>query len=270
MKYRALALDLDGTLVDSRKNISRENKEAIWRAIDNGIAVIIATGRPTLGVRHIIQELELKKRGGYSLNYNGGRIEECKSGQIIVEHILPQECIRTINKLAHNTGNYACTYYENQIVAESDTDEYVLKEAFCNSTTVKKVDDFAEFVDYPVNKCLVVGEHEKLLPVQEKLKEMFPDKLDVFFSESYFLEVVPKNVAKSQGIIQVAKALNITADEVVACGDGLNDIPMLEVAGLGVAMDNAYPAVKEVADMIAPSNDDNGVAWVIDNVILKQ
>lgn len=268
MKYKALALDLDGTLVDSSKKISKENKEALWKAIDAGIAVIIATGRPALGVKHIIRELELEVRGGYVLNYNGGRIMNCHNGEVMVEYMLPSECIPTINELARQSGTYACTYYNDMILAESDTDEYVIREAFCNNTTVYKVDDFAEFVNYPVNKCLIVGEHDKLLPVQVRLKELFPDKVDVFFSESYFLEIVPKNVAKSQGIKDVAKCLGITVEEVAAFGDGLNDIPMLEVAGLGVAMENAYPEVKRVADMIAPSNDDNGVAYVIEKYIL--
>lgn len=269
MRYKALALDLDGTLVNSKKELSQGNKKAIWRAIDSGLAVILATGRPTLGVMPLAKELELDKRGGFILNYNGGRIAECRSGKIIVEHVLPPECIQAIGECAKKAGVYACTYTKNQIVAESDTDEYVLKEAFCNGTTVKKVDDFVKFVDYSVNKCLVVGEHEKLLPVQAQLKKTFPDKLEAFFSESYFLEVVPPNVSKSEGLKQIAKALNINLEEMAACGDGLNDIPMLETAGLGIAMANAYDEVKAVADMLAPSNDDDGVAWVIENVIMK-
>lgn len=269
MKYKALALDLDGTLVDSNKKISAENREALWRAIDKGISIIIATGRPALGVKHIVKELELDTRGGYVLNYNGGRIVNCVTGEVMVEYILPAECIPVINELARNSGTYACTYYNDMILAESDTDEYVVREAFCNNTTVYKVEDFTEFVNYPVNKCLIVGEHEKLLPVQAKLLEIFPDKVDAFFSESYFLEIVPKGVAKSQGIRDVAKCLGITVNQIAAFGDGLNDIPMLEVAGLGVAMENAYPEAKKYADMIAPSNDNNGVAYVIDNYILK-
>ncbi len=270
MRYKALALDLDGTLVNSQKELSKANKEAIWRAIDSGVAVILATGRPTLGVMPVAYELELDKRGGYVLNYNGGRIVECRSGKMITEHILPKECIRVIQQCARKAGVYACTYTDSQVVAESDTDEYVLKEAFCNAATVKKVEDFAKFVDYPVNKCLVVGEHERLIPVQEELRAAFPEKLDAFFSESYFLEVVPPNVSKSEGLRLIAGELGIGMEEMVACGDGLNDIPMLEAAGLGVAMENAYAQVKQVADMTAPSNDRDGVAWVINHIILSE
>ncbi len=268
MKYRALALDLDGTLMNSEKKLSAGNKEAIFRAIDAGVAVILATGRPLLGVMPVAEELEFHKRGGYVCAYNGGKIVECRSNEAIVERLLPQGSVAVINQAARDAGVYACTYTKDQIVAESDTDEYVIKEAFCNGTTVKKVDDLAEFVDYPVTKCLVVGEHEKLLGVQTVLKEHFGDELDAFFSESYFLEVVPPGVEKASGLALIMEALGIRREELIACGDGMNDLPMIEYAGLGIAMENAYPPVKEGADLIAPSNDEDGVAWVIEKFML--
>lgn len=263
IRYRALALDLDGTLMDSNKKLSQENREAIWQAIEQDTAVILASGRPLFGVLPVAEALELDKRGGYVLAYNGGNIWDCKAGKLVHSRMIPQNCIADICAAARAHEVCALTYYENRIVAESDTDEYVLKEAFCNSTTVQKVDDLPSFVDYPVAKLLVVGVHEKLVFVQEKLKEMYNDVLDIFFSETYFLEIVPKNVAKDAALEALLVQLGITREELVACGDGMNDICMLDYAGMGVAMQNAYPKVKEHAQYIAPSNDENGVAEVI-------
>ena len=161
---------------------------------------------------------------------------------------MPQDCIADICSLARANGVYALTYADTQIAAESDSDEYVKKEAICNSTTIKKVDDLRKFVDYPVEKFLVVGEHE-----------------NAFFSESYFLEVVPAGVAKDASLDKLLTMLDITSEELVACGDGMNDIPMLKYAGLAAVMENAYPEVKKYADVDVPSNDDCGVAYVIDN-----
>ena len=182
--------------------------------------------------------------------------------------IMPQDCIADICSLARANGVYALTYADTQIAAESDSDEYVKKEAICNSTTIKKVDDLRKFVDYPVVKFLVVGEHEKLLPVQKALLDKHEGVINAFFSESYFLEVVPAGVAKDASLDKLLTMLDITSEELVACGDGMNDIPMLKYAGLAAVMENAYPEVKKYADVDVPSNDDCGVAYVIDNYIL--
>lgn len=270
MKYRALALDLDGTLTDSNKKLSKINIDAIHKAIEKGVAIILASGRPVLGINHIAKELSLAEKGGYILAYNGGNIIDCKTNEIIYERILPEQCIKTICEAAQRNQVIPMTYFENVIVSENDDDEYMIKEAICNSAEIKKVENLVEFVDYPVAKFLVVGEHDKLLPVQEELLSKFPGILDAFFSESYFLEVVPAGVAKSTSLESLLKILNIDREELMACGDGMNDIPMLEYAGFSVAMENAYSKVKEYADYITLSNDDNGVAYVIEKFILKE
>ena len=107
--------------------------------------------------------------------------------------------------------------------------------------------------------------HSPLMqPAKEELEGMYSDVLDLFFSMDFFLEVVPKNVGKDSSLDELLKIIGIQREELVACGDGMNDISMIKYAGLGVAMENAYPEVKEVADVIAPSNDDNGVAYVLE------
>ena len=139
MKYKALALDLDGTLTDSNKRLSEYNKEAVIKAADAGVKIILASGRPLFGITPIAEKLELEKHGGYILAYNGGNIMDCKTNELIYSNLLPDECVHDICGLAHDNGVYALTYYENAIVAESDSDEYVLREAKCNNAQIKKV-----------------------------------------------------------------------------------------------------------------------------------
>ena len=269
MKYKAIALDLDGTLTDHNKKLPEANKEAVWAAIDKDVTVILASGRPLFGITPIADELELDKRGGYILAYNGGEIINCLNGDVIVSHELPRQCIDDICDYARANDVYALTYSDGKIAAESDDDEYVLKEAFCNNTTIIKTDDLKKYVDYPVKKFLVVGRHDKLVPVQEALLEHYSDVLDAFYSEDYFLEVVPKGVAKDKSLQQLLGKLSIKEDELIACGDGMNDIPMLKIAGVAAVMDNAYEEVKKYADYIAPSNDESGVADIIKRFILN-
>lgn len=267
MTYKALALDLDGTLMDSNKKLSEVNKKAIWKAIDKGTAVILASGRPLFGVEPVADMLELKERGGYILAYNGGNILDCRTGKLIFSKQIPEECLADICRIAKENKVQPLTYFENKILAENDKDEYVIKEAFCNGAEIKVVEDIAAFVDYPVAKLLVVGEHAKLLPVKAALEQLHGNVLDIFFSEEYFLEIVPKNVAKDEALSALMKILGIDREELIACGDAMNDVSMIKYAGLGVVMANAYENIKQYGDYIAPSNDDNGVAAVIEKFI---
>ena len=268
-KYKAISLDLDGTLVDSNKEIPKANKEAVWKAIDKGVAVILASGRPLFGVLPVAEKLELKKRGGYVLAYNGGNIWDCKEEKLVYSKNVPMECIEDICRVARKYDVSPLTYYNDLVISERAEDEYVKREAFCNSAKIMQVDDIPSFVDFPEAKVLLVGPHEKLLPAKEELEGMYSDVLDLFFSMDFFLEVVPKNVGKDSSLDELLKIIGIQREELVACGDGMNDISMIKYAGLGVAMENAYPEVKEAADAIAPSNDDNGVAYVLEKYFLR-
>ena len=155
-KYKALALDLDGTLMDSNKELSDVNKKAVWEAIDVGTAVILASGRPMFGVLPVARMLELEKRGGYVLAYNGGNILDCKTGKLVYERYVPKQCIEDICIAARECDVAPLTYYKDKVISERADDEYVIKEAFCNSASIMQVDNIPEFVDYPVSKVLVV------------------------------------------------------------------------------------------------------------------
>jgi len=268
-QYKALALDLDGTLMNSNKELSDKNKYAVWEAIEAGTAVILASGRPLFGVRPVADLLELNKRGGFILAYNGGNIWDCKAGKLVYKKEIPANCITDICEVAKEFDAAPLTYFGDKIISERATDEYVIKEAFCNNAEVLQIDDIPAFVNYPVAKLLVVGEHRKLLPVRDKLLNLNGNELDIFFSEDYFLEIVPKNIRKDASIHALLLHLGIRQSELIACGDGLNDISMLKYAGLGVAMKNAYSEVQKIADYIAPSNDDDGVAAVIKKFLLN-
>jgi len=270
MRYKAIALDLDGTLTDGNKKLPERNKEAVFKAIDAGVSVILASGRPPFGVEPIARELELYSRGGYILACNSGVIINCKTGEIMDSTMLPSQCIPDICRISRANGVYALTYAGTEILSESETDEYVIKEAICNYTTIKLTDSVEDYVTYPVPKFLIVGPHERLLPVQRELLDRYPGVLDAFFSEDYFLEVVPFGIAKDKGLVKLLDKLGIDSSELIACGDGMNDIPMLQYAGLAAVMDNAYPEVKKYADLITATNDNCGVADVIEQYILDE
>ena len=270
LKYQALALDLDGTLTDNCKNLPLQNRDAILKAMDLGIKVILISGRPVMGITGLAEALEFKKRGGIIAAFNGGKIFDYKTGRIIQQLFFPQDVIANACAIVRKHGAQPLSYTDDKIVAETDTDKYVLTECKCNYTTVKKVSNLPDFLNYPVPKLLAAGEHEQLVEIQQEFLSMYSDVCDSFFAESYFLELAPKGVAKDKALSKICEHLKISKENLMACGDGLNDIPMLEYAGLGIAMKNAYPETLKKADYVSPfSNNECGVAWAIEKFILN-
>lgn len=267
-QYKLLALDLDGTLTNSEKKISEKNKKYIKKAQEKGVSIILASGRPVLGIQKIADELNLKQMGGYILAYNGGQIIDCKTGKDLIRQMVPQKYYADICSVNRFFQVYPLTYNKNGVICEDDESPYVKKEAFNNSIPIIKVDSLIDYVKEPVVKFMVVGEPKELDRAYRYMKEKFAGKLNIFFSEPYFLEVAPPNIEKSSALKKLLEILNIKRNELMACGDGLNDIPMLDFAGWAVAMENAYPETKLHADYISASNDDDGVAEAIEKFII--
>ncbi len=269
MDIKILALDLDGTLTNSEKKISAHTKETLKRAMEAGVTVVLASGRPLVGIKPLAKELELSNYRGYILAYNGGQIIDCHTGKEVYQNVLSAGRVSSIYEAARKFGVAMLTYDGEDIITEEDNDPYVLRECFINKVKVRKIEDIVRYVTYPVPKCLVVGEHEKLLPVRDHLKEKYGDELSIYFSEPFFLEIMPLGVEKSASLELLLNRLQLDREELMACGDGLNDLTMLQYAGLGVAMGNACKEAKEAADHITAANDEDGVAKAVEQFILS-
>lgn len=266
-KPRALALDLDGTLTNSRKEVTSRVRDAVRRAALAGVHVILASGRPVVGMAHVADDLGLDEVGGYVLANNGSKIIEWRSKETVFEATLPREAVEEACAAARAFGVDALAYDENGLFSEDPAAPYVERERFNNSAFATKVDDLAAAVTWDPNKAMVVGEPDALRPALEHLSMRLSGIADVFLSEPYFIEVTPLGIRKDAALGVLADRLGFGLDELMACGDGLNDIPMLACAGLAVAMDNAYPETKAHADWIAPSNEEDGVAVAVERFV---
>lgn len=263
MKYKIIVLDLDGTLTNSKKEISKPTRNALIDIQEKGYKVVLASGRPTPGVICLARELQLDKFGGYILSFNGAKIIDCKTNQVIFQKTLPIEVIPDLYNTALESNVGIISYDEGKVIVGTEIDKYIELEGKINHIELLKVKNFAEYVNYPVNKCLMTGEHEVLLEVQKKLKKKYNSLLSIYFSEPFFLEIMPQNVDKAQSLLTLLGTIGIDSEEMICCGDGFNDLSMIEIASLGVAMENAQDAVKEAADFITYSNDDDGILHVI-------
>ena len=141
-------------------------------------------------------------------------------------------------------------------------DEYICYEAKINGLKVRKIENFKEYVTFPVNKCLMMADGEYLAKVEEKMKQRFPD-LMFYRSEPFFLEIMPQGIDKATSLQQLLDLLGYQREDLACCGDGFNDLTMIQFAGLGVAMENAQEPVKQAADFITHSNDMDGIAHMI-------
>ncbi|MEE3483883.1 MAG: Cof-type HAD-IIB family hydrolase [Bacteroidales bacterium] len=270
LKYKILVLDIDGTLTNSKKEIPPRTKSAILKAQEKGAIVALASGRPSPGITHVANELELDRFGGYVLSFNGGVITNYQTKEVIFEKVLPDGVIPVLYEEAKKAGVAIVSYLDDAIVTETPEAKYIDYEAFLNHMKVVKVDDFVDTLRSPVTKCLMVGDPEILVKEEERLKKKLGDRLNVFRSEPFFLEIMPQNIDKAYSLNKLLKHLKMTREEMIACGDGFNDRSMIEFAGLGVAMCNAQPEVKAVADLVTLTNDEEGVALVVEDYMLKE
>lgn len=268
MAYKVLALDIDGTLTNSEKKITERTKKAVDAAAERGVKIVIASGRPVQGIREFARELRLKENDGYILSFNGGRLISCKTGEIIHDMKLPLEYLPEIYALSKEYGVNLMSYEGDDLITETPDDEFLAIEARINGLGIKKVDNLVEHIDFPINKCLMLGEGNYLAEVEKKVHAALCDRMDVYRSEPYFLEILPKGVDKAKALEKLLNMLGSSREELMACGDGFNDLTMIRYAGLGVAMANARDEVKESADYVTCSNDEDGVAAAIEHFIL--
>lgn len=263
MTKKALVLDIDGTLTNSRKEITPATKAALQALMMRDGKVILASGRPTPGMRRYEKELELEKYGGYLLSYNGARVVNCVTGEIVCQRLLPLTILPGLYQFAETNGCGLLTYLGDEIISAFPPDSYVETEARINGLPVRRVEHFLKFVDFDINKCLMTAAPEKAEQLERKLQEKYANIASVYRSEPFFIEIMPHNVDKAASLEMMLPAIGVTREDTVCCGDGFNDISMIRYAGVGVAMGNAQQAVKDVADYITATNDEDGLIEVI-------
>lgn len=264
MKYQMLVLDIDGTLTTSEKKISPATHKALLKLQKDGVYVVLASGRPTAGILPYARELQLEDYGNYILSFNGARILNLRTNEIIYDKTLPADAIPILYEeaLASHTG--LISYEGNDAIAATEIDHYMEYEARINRIAIRRVENFPSYVTFPVNKCLMTGEPEHPVSVEKRLKERFHGLLNIYRSEPYFLEIMPQNIDKAASLQKLLSSLGLTQNQMICCGDGYNDVSMIEFAGVGVAMANAQEIVKQSADFITGSNNEDGIVAVIE------
>ncbi len=261
-----LALDLDGTLTDSKKRISERTKKSIDKFIAAGGTVALASGRPTFGVMPVAKILELDKKGGYILSYNGGCFLDCKNNKQLFMKELTHEYLPILEKQAKDFGINLMTYNGDKAYALDIDEQYYMIEININHFIRVKADPLTPQITFPIIKCLMTADGDYLAKVEREMKKYWEGKLNIVRSEPYFLEVTEVGIDKASTITNMVKKLGKSVDNLICCGDGFNDLSMIRAAGIGVAMANAQEKVRAAADYITKSNDEDGIVDVVENL----
>ena len=212
MTQKILVLDIDGTLTNSKKEITPKTKEALLDIQKKGHIVMLASGRPTPGMMRYAKELELASYGGYLLSYNGARIVNCKTGEVVYQQTLPRTVIPELYDFAKAQDCGLISYDGDMVISGTKMDEYIELEARINGLPIKEVDNFVEYINFDVNKCLMTAPPEKAEKCMLMLQEKFEGVLSVYRSEPFFIEIMPQNIDKAASLDRMLQIVGLKTE----------------------------------------------------------
>lgn len=263
---KLIATDMDGTLLDKNHEVSKENRDAIIRAQEKGVKFVLASGRPTYGMLHYIKELKMKEYGGYLISYNGGQIIDCKTMKPIFSQLITSEQVNIAFNKAKEFGASIMTYIDNMIYIYKPT-EYTDLEVTGTKMDYTIIEDINEVDLSSIVKCLIVDEPEKLKIIEKNMKETLGDIFYVVRSQPVFLEVLHKDVDKGKTLERLIEILNLDKENVIAVGDNYNDYPLLEAAGIPIAVENAKDKLKKIAKYISVHHENHALRDIINKYV---
>lgn len=258
MKYRLIAMDMDGTLLNSRGEISPKTLDCLNRAADAGCYITLSTGRSYPAV---LPYLKLLPVNAPLILYNGAMVAS-PSGEILFHQSLNEAEASAILHSPYAPENVVL-WKNNQLFYLKETPETARYEASAKS--IGQVFDFKDLSG--ITKCLWIDEPDLLNKRKSSLKGTLPDTISYYNSKSNYLEFVSGSVSKGSALVYLCRHLNIAPEESIAFGDGENDLPLLKAAGLSVVMENATSSVYPYADFITASNDNDGIALALERFL---
>lgn len=269
--YKFIAIDLDGTLVTDEKSLTDRTILDIKQALKKNIKITISSARAFYRLEKYIDELDLKKENQYTICFNGAMIVENITGKVLYSKNLNNQEVNELIILGKQLNIPIMLYSKNAHCVE-EIPEVIQKNKKSKglNSKIEKFNkiNFNKKENY-IYKIVFMDKPEKIIEIRKKLPKEIVEKYEVTSSIPEYIEFVKKGIKKSEAIKFIMNKCNIKREEVIAIGDGENDIEMIKFAGLGVAMANANNYVKENADSITDSNNDDGVGKLIEKIILN-
>lgn len=265
---KLIAVDVDGTLLNSKNEISPKTKDALIRAGETGHKVAIVTGRPTSGVGYLAKELEFEKYGGLLSNYNGGSITDFKTGEVISNHTLDLDLAKEILAKTKDLPLEILIPSGDKVISDSEN-KYLDIERDLLKIDVEAIEGLRDNINFAPNKIIFANDPEILEEHLDFLFDTYGENTAQVRSQRFYYEIMPKGLSKGNSLLEIAKYYGIDQKDIIAFGDELNDETMIEIAGTGVAMGNAVEKIKEIADYVTLSNDEDGIAAYLEKFVLN-
>jgi hypothetical protein len=266
--YKLIAVDMDGTLLREDKTISKATIKAINKARAKGVKVVLASGRPIEGIERYLDELNLISPEDYVLSYNGALVQNTATKEVISRTVLKGRDLHYLYNLSKELGVNIHSFSTKEGLITPKMSKYTEVEATINGIEVKVKDFEAISDEEEMVKIMMIDEPEVLQAAVDRLPKEVYEKYTVVRSAPYFLEFLNKKANKGEGVKALAENLGLTKEQVICIGDAGNDLHMIQFAGLGVAMGNAFEEIKEIADYVTKSNEEDGVAHVIEKFVI--
>lgn len=274
MSIKVIIMDVDGTLTNSQKIVTPKTKEALLKVQEKGVILILASGRPTSGLRDLAKELEMDKHNGLLVCYNGSKVVDCQTEEVlfnqaltveeakaVLEHMKKFDRVRPM--IDKDDYMYVTNVYDNYIQFNGKPFNVMEYESRGGKFKLCEVDDLAEFVDFPLNKILTTSDPEYLQAHYQEMEAPFKDTLSCMFTGPFYFEFTAQGIDKAKALDTVLKPMGYKQEEMMAFGDGYNDASMVQYAGIGIAMANAVDDLKAIADDVTLSHDEDGIAAAI-------
>lgn len=271
MKYKLLVLDVDGTLLNSQREVTKRTVITLRKVQSMGIKVALASGRPTYGILALAKALDLSSHDGYIISYNGAQVMSARTGEVLFERTIDPQMIPYLEKKAGKTGMTMAYYDGDEVVSTNIGNPHVKDEAEMNGMKLRQVEQISMSIeDWPSEIMLFSDNEQELTGLEEHMQRHLNGVMDTIHSNPYMLEVVGYQVGKSYAMSALVQKMGIGMEEVLAIGDGAADINMIQMAGTGIAMANATEGVRRCADFTTLSNDEDGAALAIERAIVAE
>ena len=268
MRYKMLVIDLDGTLLNDDKNISNENAYALKKAIDKGVKVVLCSGRARISIDRYLKQLDLINKENYLVAHNGALIIKLDSNEYLLERKIKLEYVKELLKYVENRNINTQIYLGDTIYVDKITDRLEFERSKLNMN-IEIVSKLAEDIDFDIHKISFFGEYEELCKTKENIELKYENTFNLFFSDPTFIEVSDIYSSKGIAIDFLAKKLKYSKDEIISIGDSFNDLSMLKMGGLSVAVSNAPQEIKNnVLYVTNNTNNENAIKEVIEKFII--
>ena len=267
MEYKLTATDMDGTLLNDEHELTDGNIKSIIDVQKKGVKFVLASGRPSFAMLKQAKQLEMDKYGGYVLSFNGGQLIEMATNKVIFHEGLCKKDIENIYNFSKKIGIPMVLYADDTVYGSKNT-KYVKYEADQCEMKLEIFNTLEELEKKEIHetaKCMLIGEPEEIKEAEIHMKKIHGKDYFIAISKPIFLEIANKNVNKGKTLKKLSEIENIKIEEVIAVGDSGNDISMLEISGMPVAVENANDEVKLISKFQSSNNNEDALKVIIEN-----